>query len=147
MYHKVNNAICVDMSWHSRGLAACRLVMDGQPDSTDQDHAEAAAALLAADGGLRAALAEGLALFALAAARRTGTAAPAGENSPCRQQASRYWQLPQQELDAWGTQAAHRLYASISAGALPHAASAQQLAADLLQEVAARHTQVQSRHQ
>ena len=74
-------SLAAGVSWHSRVLAACRLVKDGQADSTDQDHAEAAAALLAADGGLRAALAEGLALFALAAARPDGSAAPTGGTS------------------------------------------------------------------
>ena len=65
----------------TRRLAACRVVTDGQAHSVDQDHAEAAAALLAADGGLRAALAEGLTLFALAAARPDGIAAHAGGRS------------------------------------------------------------------
>src|SRR5947209_4146023 len=102
---------------------------------------EAAAALLAADGKLRAAMAEGLALFALAAAQPTGTAVPTGENpalhgSPRHQLASTAachpcWSQPHATLDS--------LY---GAGALPHAASAQELADELLQEVAARQKQV-----
>lgn len=73
-----SKSISVIVAEYSRVLASCRLVIDGLADSTVQEHTEAAAALLAADGGLRAALAEGLALFALAAARPDGTATAAG---------------------------------------------------------------------
>lgn len=50
---------------------------EGEQHAVSAARREAAAAMLAADGNLKAALAEGLALFALAAARPSGTVAAA----------------------------------------------------------------------
>lgn len=122
--------------------------MDTEGNDADAARREAVAALLAADGSLRAALAEGLALFALAVARPTGAASPAGKTSgssclPLHYAATSH---AAEVCIVFTGQAFWNNHAKISstviARAASDAASAQQLADDLLQEVSSRREQV-----